>query len=189
MRIPSLTELTPAASSWPVSLELAKQQLKINPEMTTEDIYISRLAAGVCQEFEARSGYLVRERIVTETWPCLEPYIKLYCYPVLSVEKVEYMSALDNTWKEIAPTDYDKDLDADPGMIIPLSTVSLMARRDAVRITYKAGYNNTVKIPENFVTVMLAILGRQHYMREDEAIKFDSWADRTILSLRRIPPG
>lgn len=188
MRIPTLTELTPAASSWPVSLELAKQQLKINPEMTLEDTYISRLAAGVCQEFESRSGYLVRERIVTETWPCLEPYLKLYCYPVLSVEKVEYLAAAD-TWVEIASADYDKDLDADPGMIIPLSTVSPIARRDAIRITYKAGYNNTVKIPENFVTVMLAILGRQHYMREDDAVRFDSWADRTILSLRRIPPG
>lgn len=184
MRIPKISELTPA-STWPVTVSMAKAQIRYDESYTQEDAYLTKLIAGVCSEFERRSSFLIRPRNVIEFWPAFEPYLNLYHFPVTEITEVSYKLA--GSYTLFTTSNYEYDFDIDPAFIVPkygYQWPSHDTTAQAVKVEYKAGY---ATCPDDFINIILAIIGKQHFTREDEQVRFDTWADRIIHSLRRYP--
>jgi uncharacterized phiE125 gp8 family phage protein len=137
---------TAAPAITPVSLADVKAHLRV--DHSDDDAMIGALLATAVNRFDGWSGILGR-CLVEQTWRqdfgCFSDCLRLPLAPVLSVESVTYFDS-ENAQQTLAASVYGLFSDA-RGSYVGLkpdqSWSGTYSRRDAVSVTFKAGYATT----------------------------------------------
>lgn len=194
--------LVSAPTVEPVSLNEAKVHLRIDPNFSADDSYITNLIKAVRQKLE---DYCSRA-FVTQTWKLTldqfpnRHFIELpMAGPLQSVSEIAYKlsdgtSQIFNIEKTVA------DTEALPGRLILKPGSSWpgdsLFPGSAVSITYTCGFSaSPLAVPQSFVQAMLLMIGYLYESRQGEApsAKYQSMvagdlpsAVRSLLYTHRI---
>jgi uncharacterized phiE125 gp8 family phage protein len=130
----------------PVSLADVKAQLRV--DHTDDDAMIGALLMAATERFDGWTGTLGRS-LVEQTWrqefACFAGCLRLPLAPVLSVESITYFDG-ENAQQTIDASVYALFSDARGpyvGLKPDQSWPGNYARRDAISVTFKAGYVTT----------------------------------------------
>lgn len=151
--------LKTAPADYPITLAEAKAQLKIEPQFTEDDIYITSLIAAVTDLAQVK----LQRQLMQATWylyldywndldqPSIVVgykkslsgvYLKLPRNPVVGINSVQYLTDAI-TYADVNNAIYQKDLVKQPAQIrFTGSLPTLFDAPNAVRIEYVAGYGN-----------------------------------------------
>lgn len=173
--------VTVAPTAEPVSLELAKQHLRIDHD--AEDDLIRKWITAARELCEAHTG----RRLVTQTlrltfarFPC-DGWLRLPVEPVASVTSIAYADA-DGDTQTLTSGDYQEWLDHSPPLLAPLSgeiwPVVEYGNIKPVTVTFVAGAS-VGSVPAGVVAAMLLTLGYWDGDRGDG----DTGNDATSLGL------
>jgi len=168
-------KLKTAASTKPISLALAKQQCKV--EHSEEDALITLYIDAVTDLLRGPDGQ-ARRALINEQWeltydafPC--EGIEIPLGPLVSVDKVEYIDAITDTYVEWpALGNYVVDLASWKGWVAPVSAwPTAKNAMNAVRITFTAGYGTTeTTVPARLRQAMLMAIGHWYQNRETVSV-------------------
>jgi uncharacterized phiE125 gp8 family phage protein len=130
----------------PVSLAEVKGHLRV--DHTDDDVMIGSLITAAVNHFDGWAGILGR-CLVEQTWrqdfPCFSDCLRLPLAPVLSIESVTYFDG-SNVSQTLAASVYGLFSNARGaylGLKPDQSWPGSYLRRDAVSVTFKAGYATT----------------------------------------------
>lgn len=155
--------VTPAAS-YPVSLEDCKADLRV--EHTNEDDLITAYivaASRLCSE-------IVGRKLINETWKYSIPGtygypVKLPFLPVSSIVEIQYYDT-DNVSQTVDSANfylYNFDRSAELHPILDFSFPSVYSRRDAINITFVAGYGDDATLIPSSITKAIRLLVAHWY--------------------------
>lgn len=149
-----------AAGANPLTLDDAKQRLRLNLEGSDADIDadIQRALDGGLQQVQQDSNRsLAVGRQLQQTQSRLVSPLPLFYPPARSVVSLEYYD-LDNTLQAIDATKYNLIKFGTASCLLEIeSQPSTYDRLDAVRVVFEAGYADAAAVPAN---LQLAILNR-----------------------------
>jgi len=141
---------TAAPAITPVSLADLKASLRV--DHSDDDAVIGALLAAAVNHFDGWTGILGR-CLVEQTWRqdfgCFTDCLRLPLAPVLTVESVTYFDG-ENAQQTLAASVYGLFSDARGpyvGLKPDQSWPGSYSRRDAVSVTFKAGYATTPAVP------------------------------------------
>ena len=193
----------------PVTLAKAKEHLKIEPEDTIEDDFVTALiisAREFCEEIQNRSYVQRTIELTLDDWPrCSE--ISLLRPPIQSVESVKYYDTENNEHIWDAQY-YFVDVDSEPGRIVPnysqiFPTITLRPI-NAIKIRYIAGYlpgepdsddniDYAVNVPQKVKQAILLLVGYWHSNREAAlagiVTKEVEFSVKALLGTNRVYPA
>ncbi|GEC15160.1 head-tail connector protein [Nitrobacter winogradskyi] len=137
---------TAAPTITPVSLAEVKAHLRV--DHTDDDAMIGALLTAATERFDGWTGILGR-CLVEQTWrqdfECFSDCLRLPLAPVLSIESITYFDG-DNAQQTLAASVYNLFTDA-RGPYVGLKPdqpwPGIYSRRDAISVTFKAGYATT----------------------------------------------
>ena len=134
----------------PVTLEEAKAHLRVDADITDDDILIASLITAARADCENT----LKRSLMTQTWElvldCFASEIALSMPPVQSVTSVTYVD-VNGATQTLAPSSYVLDKDSEPARLVAAAGVSWPALGtgiNRVRIRYVAGYATIQKVPE-----------------------------------------
>lgn len=172
---PSL--LTPPTSE-PLTLDEAKDHLRLDPDAHDEDAYLDALIETARHDVEAHTD----RALVTQTWTLkLDDFprwdqIELPRAPLQSVTSIQYVG-IDGTLTTLDASAYTVNAPAGPRArpgVISLAYDSEWpvprAQRDAVTITFVAGYGAAADVPRPIKQAMLLLIGEMYERREDAIV-------------------
>jgi uncharacterized phiE125 gp8 family phage protein len=171
----SLVRITPPDEPI-LSIEQARAQCRVDawgsPAVHPDDELLESYVQAATDELDGVDGWLNRA-LVTQTWQLSLDYfpervIRVPLPPLQSVTQIEY-DAPDGTPTVLDTDAYDVVIAADPGFIIPatsLSWPSTLDREAAVRIRYVAGYGDAEDVPEIIKNYIRQRVGQSYDVRE-----------------------
>ena len=161
-----------APSKLPVSVAQAKAQARYT--LDDQDSVFERLVGAVTGQLDGRDGWLGRA-IMTQTWqlhldsfPCRQ--IKLPFPPLQSVSSISYVDT-DGAPQTYSSSLYEVVTAAEPGLVQPIyggSWPATRVQKNAVTITYVAGYADAASVPPQLQSYILAMV--EHYWRNRGAV-------------------
>jgi uncharacterized phiE125 gp8 family phage protein len=173
-------KLITAATTWPVTRAEAKNQCRIDADLTADDARIDMLIEAATMAAEHELG---DRALMTQTWervldefPCVA--IELGKQPVSSIVSVKYIDATE-VEQTLSSASYSHDTDTDEGLwllpAIGTSWPSTLDTANAVRVRFECGYGAAEDVPAAIKTWIL--LQIEHaYVRKQPP----EWVDRLI---------
>ncbi|HVL75307.1 MAG TPA: head-tail connector protein [Noviherbaspirillum sp.] len=151
-----------------IPLNEVKTHLRVDSALTADDGLIQSLVTAAMQTAEHRTG----RSLLPQTWElALDRFpekIALDKPPIIEVESVKYVDA--NGDLQILPeSDYLLDDFGEPGRLIPAYSKSWPMTREqpnAVRIRFRAGYENAAAVPQAIKQWILLTVGTMYENRE-----------------------
>jgi uncharacterized phiE125 gp8 family phage protein len=160
---------TVAPTSEPLTTAEAKAHLKVDTsdEDTLIDAYVTA-ARGWCEQY-------LRRQLITATWELLledfyQESIPLPWAPLQSITSIVYTDS-DGVSQTVSSSDYTVDIKSTPGQVYPVYGEywpTPRAERNAVTITYVAGYGAASAVPEEIRTAIRLLVGHYYEHRGDE---------------------
>ncbi|MFP4538722.1 MAG: head-tail connector protein [Dichotomicrobium sp.] len=192
---PQAVSLTSAPEEKPVSLDEAKQHLRILRDK--EDDLIERLIATATADVEGRAGMTGRA-LITQSWearfncwPETGKALELPYPPLKEVTSVKYLDT-DGVEQTLDASVYEVDTLAVPGEVrlaMDQSWPDIADRPGAVRVAFDAGYGaGPEDVPEPIRQAILLIVGEFYQNRdlaEDPAARMR--AVPRLLARFRLP--
>ncbi len=165
-------EQTTAPAVTPITLDEAKEHLRIPKAITGDDAYLERhLIPSAWQYVEKET----QRQLITATWQltldCFPPWtIKVPKPNLISVTTLTYINTAGTSTSLTENTDFIISTSSKPGRITPAYTKSWPTTRqvmDAVTLTYTAGFGAAANsIPEDIIHAMFLLLGHFYENRE-----------------------
>lgn len=176
--MPNLTLITEPAEE-PITLEEAKEHLRIGIEDTDEEGLITSLITAARLHVED----ITNRALVKQEWDLQldefpdgsnDNYGGIICLPkgrTISVTHVKYKETSAGTLTTIASSQYTVDTVSEPGRLLPAYGYSWPTTRDdvaAVQVRYYAGYGEPNAVPEPIKTYIKLMVGTMFLNRETE---------------------
>jgi uncharacterized phiE125 gp8 family phage protein len=143
-----------------VTVAEAKDQLRIDQDVTAFDGQLATWIAGITREAEHATGRKFVNRPMRVTLDRFEPSIRLSA-PTFSVESVKFVDG-EGQPQTLDPADYFVDLVTEPGYVMPVigkAWPATLARANVVTVDYTAGYGAVATgMPDAARTFILARL-------------------------------
>jgi uncharacterized phiE125 gp8 family phage protein len=144
-------------------------------------IYISA-AREYCENYMNRALITQTITLLKTNWPDNNKFM-LPFYGSTSITKVEYL--LNNTWIELATTEYRKETDSVPVMVV-LKASKFWPLIDDVPGNIRITYTVTVSaIDKDMKEIILLLAAEMFANRENPARTYTSLAEK-LMSLKRI---
>ncbi len=181
-RITAPTELA-------VSLDIAKETLRIMPSDTALDATITLAIKAITLEAEHYLNRSLVSQGLRQTLDAFPGAIELEFPPVLSITSVKFRDA-DDVEQTLDPADYLLDSVSEPSYVVPASGTSwpsTYSRVNAVTVDYTAGYGiDNTAVPENIQNYILVRLQEQFdpLGRELKETAQSSYAMRLLAASR-----
>lgn len=182
---------TQVPSAEPVSRAEAKNHLKVDSDLTSDDALIDMLISAARRHAESYCG----RSFITQKWrltldafpgpsligmPLGVPYsvpghaLLLERGKVLSVDQIQYQD-MSGTWQTMSASDYVADLSSDLARVTPVFgkiwPTPTLPQIGAVRIDFTAGYGPTAAdVPEGIRQWILLRVGSLYENREEVAV-------------------
>lgn len=154
----------------PVSLAEAKAHLRVDG--SDEDALIASLisaARSMCEDLAGRAFVTQTLCAYPDGFPDCGGAIKVPRPMLQSITSVEYYD-VDGALQTLATTVYEADAIAEPGEVVLLPGQTWpdvqAERRNAVRITYVAGYGNAAAVDARAKQAMLMLIAHWYENRE-----------------------
>lgn len=154
----------------PISIEEAKEHLRIDADDTAEDGYIGTLitaAREYCEEYQNRSYLSTTRTLVMDGFPACDE-LRLPYAPLASVTSIAYIDGDGASQTMTVTTDYLVDTDHEPGRIYlayGASWPTTRAIQNAVTITYVAGHGTAEDVPERIKLAIKALVAHWFELR------------------------
>jgi len=170
------SRVTDAPENEPVSLAEVKTHLKLNPDDTSEDAYLSMLiksARRMCETYTSLSFVQQTRTVKMDRFPCnwlTNPRreIILPYGPVTAVNSFTYIDNDGNEQTLTEDTDFTLDTSSDIARVRAVdSWPSTKAQNNAVAIVYSAGYA-VDEVPEDIKTMVLQCSANMYENRQNE---------------------
>lgn len=163
--------LTAAPSGEPVTRAEAKEHCRVDG--TDDDALIDALIVAARRLAETLTG----RALVTQSWKLLldafpVEAIKIPLPPLQSIGSIKYLDA-DGNQQTFASNQYIAFTTGQHGIVAPVYGVSWPATRDqreAVEVTFTAGYGNAAAVPQEAKQWMLLAIGGWYSQRESLAV-------------------
>jgi len=169
-------------------------EIKLHLKVTTaaDDALIAQimLAATTAAEHYQRRTYITRERVYyLDAFPRIirPPYS-----PLVTVEKIEYYDT-NGTLQELAPANYRKDIDTEPGRVTEAYNCTwpdTRAMTGAVIVTYTSGYGAlSTNVPDDIRLAIKMMVA--HFYEHRESVSPEQMYEvpmgvKDLLEMRRI---
>jgi uncharacterized phiE125 gp8 family phage protein len=152
----------------PVSLALARAQCSIVEGDTTWDALLNAYIPAARAFVEERTGRILLQRSVEQSFPCFGRYLELNYRPVVDVTEIAYF---DTAGEPQTQASYVETPGRYPYRLYPaLNDWWPSVQPNAgVTVTYTAGYD-AGEVPEALVQAMLLLIGHWFANREAVAI-------------------
>lgn len=135
----------------PITLETAKLHLRVTS--ADQDEAITRFIVTAREWVETRSGHILVQRAITQSFSRWAPYLELFYRPVVEITEVAYTDT-DDAPQTLA--DYAQTTDRYPFRIYPDSQPSI-AENSTITVTFTAGYAPG-KEPQLLIQAMLILI-------------------------------
>ena len=168
--------LVSAPTEEPVTIKNIMDHLRIDSdnEYNLIDTYI-KTARQYCEKWQNRSYITQTWKLVLDDFPD-EKYIELPLPPLQSVSSIIYYDIGDGS-NTLPTSDYFVDISSEPGRVglnYAKTWPSITLRpRNAVEITYVAGYGGASDVPEHIKHAIKLLVG--HLYENREATSFQSF--------------
>ncbi len=151
-------------------ITLADARAHLNEPPTQHDATIESAIVAARQHVELwcdRALMLQTWLAVCDAFPAT---IELRGGRVKEVVSVQYVDA-DGALQTLSESAYYADTIRDPGRLVPVSSWPATANRpNAVRVTYKVGYDDATKIPAPLIAAIKLIVGDLFENRESQVV-------------------
>jgi uncharacterized phiE125 gp8 family phage protein len=152
-------EISPPASL-AVSLAEAKDQLRIDQDVTSFDAQLTIWIAGIIEHAEHATGRVFVNRPMRLTLDQFEPHLRLSA-PTFSIESIQFID-VDGQRQILDSEDYFLDRVTEPGYVMPEEGVTWPATRArplAVTVNFTGGYGpDATTVPTSAKLYILARL-------------------------------
>lgn len=145
----------------PVSLELAKAQLRVTDD--SEDGLICSYVRAAREWVENYTGHILVRRPITQTFSEFWTYLELYHRPVSEIVDIDYTDA-DGAPQTILPVDLLVTPNGYPYRIRHSDAWPAIQTYSTVSVTYVAGYDEG-ECPQAMIQAMLLLIGHYHTTR------------------------
>lgn len=193
MAIAERNAITPvnvvAATAEPVTVAELKAHLQYAQAFTGSDQELQGYLVAAREQWESDCGVVCcdsRWRIALDQWPSADVGFHLPVRPVSSVVSIQYVdtSGATQTW---ASSNYT--LDAGRGSPVVwyaynVTTPSLRSQRNAVTITYQAGYASAALVPQRWKQAILLLAG--HWAEQRLPVIVGTSAAEVPLTYERL---
>lgn len=161
--------VTIAATADPLTLDEAKAHLRVSGGQEDADV-LRRLRAAVkhCEDLVHRAFVSRTYEYLLDGFPA-DGVIRLPRAPLQSVEEVTYVDS-DGVEQTLDEDLYQVVTSAEPGEVVlydGCSWPTTKVQREAVTVTYVAGYGGPEAVPEDFKAAILLSLGDLYEQREE----------------------
>lgn len=176
----------------PVSLEEAKLHLRV--DNTAEDTLITGLIAAAVAHLDG-DGVLGRA-MITQTWATwvgnAPGCVRLPVSPFQELTSIKYYDS-DNALQTATLSDFETNLDGDFVTVHPKSGFAwpgAYSRRDAIEITYTAGYGDDgADVPQSIRQAILLLVGHWYENRtavSEASLKEVPKAVDALIGIERV---
>ena len=165
-----LTLVTPP-TELPITVDDAKQHLRVEADVTVDDGYITRSIDAARKRYEHYS----KRALITQTWDwTLDAFPRLgWLFEVpkprlQSVASIQYIDTAGAT-QTLATSEYTVDAKNQPGRIAEAFGKSWPATQaviNAVTVQFIAGHATSAEVPEDVKFGMLLVIGHLYQNRE-----------------------
>lgn len=169
----------------PVSLELAKQHLRVFD--ASEHTLIETYIRAARQWVENFTGHVLSPRSLVERFAAWGDYLILYRRPVTAVSSITYDTADDD---QQPFTDFEFSLGQYPLRLYPETSFPSLRANGYITVTYTAGYATAAEVPDTLTQAVLLMIG--HFYTTRSAVGPVSTEEvplavRSLCSAYRIP--
>lgn len=174
----------------PVSLDEAKEHLRVEMEMTDEDPLIDSMTRSVRAECES----IARRAFVTQTWDLIldawptTGVIEVPLPPLQSVTSITYVDS-DEIGYTMPATDYGVDADSEPGRIYLKAGKSWpggsLRQVAGVKVRFVAGFSSADLVPDIYKAAIRLGLDVYYNNRDGASVQ----QSNTIVSLLTMDRG
>lgn len=160
---------TVAPTEQPVTIADAKRQCRVTS--SSEDEFIGELIEAATAAIDGPNG--IGLAMITQTWQLVldgfPAEIELPLYPVQSIVSISYTDADGNLNQLLDPALYELNKYATRAIISPAYNVtwpSVLAGRNRVGVTFRAGYGLAPAVPPDLKRAILLLVGHWYNHRE-----------------------
>ena len=154
----------------PISLAEAKNQCRVDSDITEDDDLITFLIGSAREKAEEQSNLALLTQtwdLVLDTWP--EEELEIPLPPLQSIDSISYTLA-DGSVQTFDPDNYVVDTDNQPGRIALKSGVDWPSDElqpiAGIRIRFTCGFTQAADIPKNIILGMRLLIGHYYENRE-----------------------
>lgn len=137
----------------PISLAVAKQHLRITDNDPDKEATITRFIVTAREWVEVRSGHVLVQRAMTQSFSRWVPYLELFYRPIIAVTQIAYTDADDAAQTLV---DYAQTTGRYPFRIYPDERPSI-ADNSTITVTFTAGYTAGQE-PQLLIQAMLVLI-------------------------------
>jgi uncharacterized phiE125 gp8 family phage protein len=153
-------KITTAPTSEPITLLEAKTQLRIESDLTDDDVWLTTALTIVREQVEALTNRSIMPQTMELALAKFEDVIELPRPPYTSLTSITYYDE-DNASQTLSSALYLVNDFVEPAQVVKESAQSypaVYARPDAIRLTFVAGYANAAAVPTSMKQAMLMLL-------------------------------
>jgi len=156
----------------PISLQEAKDWLKVHPDVVDDDNLIRALIASARSWAEKGTGQALITQTIEQVWDWMPETrtFDLTVYPVLAVASVKYLDE-NGTYQTWNASNYTPDLFNNrvyvKASVSTPNTSALYERPNVWKVTYTAGNATALAVDGNVKTAMLLQIAMMYENRED----------------------
>lgn len=179
-------ELVTAPTAEPVTIDEVKRQLRIDTD--DEDVLIGQAITAARRQAEVR----LRRQLVSATWklrldcfPCWEIQVPLP--PLVSVTTLQYIDTGGTTQTLTENTHFVTYKYREPGLVEPAynqTWPSTRDVRDAVILTFVAGYGDPSDVPQdirNWITAAVGVIYDRRELASEVTVKDVGFIDSLLM--------
>jgi uncharacterized phiE125 gp8 family phage protein len=163
---------TAAPTVEPLTLEEAKNHLRVDDDIDEDDALINNFIAAArqdCEKFQNRAYVTQTWELWLDAWPDKD-YIEIPLPPLQTISSVKYYDTED-TEATLSSDDYFVDAQSEPGRVVLNSGNSwpgtTLRPANGVCVTFVAGYGDAGDVPKNIKSAILLLVGHFYEHRED----------------------
>ncbi len=157
----------------PVTLAEAKEHIHPGLADASQDVYITKLIIGARQSAEFTTHRQIITATLLLTMDRFPDVIRLPAPPAQSVTTVSYVDTDGDTQTLVEDTDYQVELDSEPGRIAPFFNTDWPTTREqmgAVTVKWVAGYGAAADVPEGLKNAINYVIAQRFENREPTVI-------------------
>lgn len=188
MRFPYVPERVTAPATLPVSLERVKAHCRV--DHSDEDDLLTDMIGAVTEHLDGWAGVL-RRCLVSQTWSvssdAFADQLRLP-FPALSLESITYLDPA-GVEQTLAPGNFILRRDT-LGSFVDRAVSAILpavgAERQAVTVTFEAGYGEADAIPKAVQSAMLLMIGDLYTNRETSVTGLSAAAVPMSTTVQRL---